>query len=86
MKNGEVITGVVVNLGGKAGDRVTLNTDMFDPNQRVNVDRPDIAGIEPSKVSPMPPGLLNMMQKEEIMDLVAYVLSGGDRKHEAFRK
>ena len=31
-------------------------------------------------------GLLNMMQKEEIMDLVAYVLSGGDRKHEAFRK
>jgi len=26
------------------------------------------------------------MQKEEILDLVAYVLSGGDRKHEAFRK
>jgi hypothetical protein len=34
----------------------------------------------------MPPGLLNMMQKEEIMDLVAYVLSGGDPKHDAFRK
>ena len=83
MKNGDVLTGVVVNLNGQ---RVTLNTDMFDPNQRVNVNRPDVASIEPSNVSPMPPGLLNMMQKEEIMDLVAYVLSGGDRKHEAFRK
>jgi putative heme-binding domain-containing protein len=83
MKNGDVMTGVVVNL---SGDRVTLNTDMFDPNQRVNVNRPDIASIGPSTVSPMPPGLLNMMQKEEIMDLVAYVLSGGDPKHDAFRK
>ena len=81
MKNGDVWTGVVVNL---SGDRVTLNTDMFNPNQRVNVNRPDIARIEPSDVSPMPPGLLNMMRKEEIMDLVAYVLSGGDRKHRAF--
>ena len=81
MKNGDVLTGVVVNL---SGDRVTLNTDMFNPNQRVNVNRPDIARIEPSDVSPMPPGLLNMMRKEEIMDLVAYVLSGGDRKHRAF--
>jgi putative heme-binding domain-containing protein len=83
MKNGDVLTGVVVNLNG---DRVTLNTDMFDPNQRVNVNRPDVASIGPSTVSPMPPGLLNMMQKEEVMDLVAYILSGGDRKHEAFRK
>jgi len=83
MKNGDVMTGVVVNL---SGDRVTLNTDMFDPNQRVNVNRPDIASIGPSTVSPMPPGLLNMMQKEEIMDLVAYILSGGNPKHEAFSK
>ena len=83
MKNGDVMTGVVVNLNG---ERVTLNTDMFDPNQRINVNRPDVASIEPSNVSPMPPGLLNMMQREEIMDLVAYVLSGGDRKHQAFRK
>jgi putative heme-binding domain-containing protein len=83
MKNGDVMTGVVVNL---SGDRVTLNTDMFDPNQRVNVNRPDVASIGPSTVSPMPPGLLNMMQKEEIMDLVAYVLSGGDPKHDTFRK
>jgi hypothetical protein len=40
--------------------------------------------MEPSKISPMPVGLLNPLTKEEILDLFAYVLSGGDLKHEIF--
>ena len=83
MKNGDLITGVVVNMNG---DRVTVNTDMFDPNQRVNINRPEVKSIEPSKVSPMPPGLLNLMREEEVMDLIAYILSGGDPNHPAFKK
>ena len=82
MKNDQVLTGVVVNLNG---DRVTVNTDMFNPNQRTSIRRSDVKSIEPSKGSPMPPGLLNMMQKDEIMDLVAYILSGGDPDNKAFR-
>lgn len=81
--NGESVTGVVVNLGG---DNVTLNTDLADPNQRVNVDRKEVQSIEPSKVSPMPPMLLGMLTKEEILDLVAYVLSGGNPKSDVFAK
>jgi len=83
MKNGDLVTGVVVNMNG---DRVTVNTDMFDPNQRVNVKRPEIESIEPSKVSPMPPGLLNLMREDEVMDLLAYILSGGNRNHSTFKK
>ena len=83
LKNGEVLTGVVVNL---KGDNVTLNTDLYNPNQRTNVSRAEITSMGPSPVSPMPPGLLNMMEKEEIMDLLAYVLSGGKQNHEFFRK
>jgi putative heme-binding domain-containing protein len=83
MKNGDIVTGVVVNMNG---ERVSVNTDMFNPNQRVNVNRPQVESIEPSKVSPMPPGLLNLMQKDEVMDLLAYILSGGDRNHSAFKK
>lgn len=82
MKNGDVHTGVVVNL---SGDRVTLNTDLYDPNQRTNVDRSEIESIGPSEVSPMPPGLLNMMEGEEVMDLLAYILSGGDAQHKFFQ-
>ena len=83
MKNGDSLTGVVVNMNG---DRVTVNTDMFDPNQRVNVNRPDVASIEPSKVSPMPPGLLNLMREDEVMDLLAYIISGGNRDHTVYKK
>lgn len=81
--NGEIVSGVVVNL---SGDNVTLNTDVSDPNQRVNVDRKEVESIEVSKVSPMPPMLLSMLTKEEVLDLVAYVLSGGDDTNEMFKK
>ena len=83
MKNGDVHTGVIVNLNQ---NRVTLNTDLYNPNQRISVNRPDVESMGPSPVSPMPPGLLNMMEKEEIMDLLAYVLSGGKKDHEFFRE
>jgi hypothetical protein len=79
----EVITGVIVNL---SGDGVSVNTDPTNPNQQVNVDRKRVLSIEPSKTSPMPTGLLNLLTRDEILDLVAYVLSGGDEKHEMFRK
>jgi putative heme-binding domain-containing protein len=81
--NGETVVGVVVNL---QGDFVSINEDPSDPNQRVSVDRKDVKSIEPSKVSLMPPMLLSRLSKEEILDLVAYVLSGGDPANEMFRK
>lgn len=81
--NGDTVIGVVVNLNG---DSVQLNTDGSDPNQRVAVDRKEVKSIEPSKVSPMPPMLLTMLTKDEILDLLAYVLSGGDRNNPAFQK
>jgi putative heme-binding domain-containing protein len=81
--DGSILSGVVVNL---SGDGVTLNTDLTDPNQRVNVDRKEVKNIELSKVSPMPPMLLMMLKKEEVLDLVAYVLSGGNKGHAMFAK
>lgn len=81
--DGSVVSGVVVNL---SGDNVTLNTDLTDPNQRENIDRKTVKSIEISPVSPMPPMLLAMLTKEEILDLVAYVLSGGDQANAMFGK
>lgn len=81
--NGETVVGVVVNLNG---DFVSINEDPSDPNQRVSVDRKEVKSIEPSKVSLMPPMLLSRLSREEILDLTAYVLSGGQSSHEMFRK
>jgi hypothetical protein len=71
-----------VNLNG---DSMTLNTDLTDPNKRVNVNRNRIDELIVSKTSPMPSGLFNRMTKDEVLDLLAYVLSGGDSKHDYFR-
>ena len=79
---GKTYTGVVVNLNG---DTLTLNTDLTDPNLRVEIDRKKIEELEPSKTSPMPVNLLALLTKDEILDLLAYVLSGGDPSHEMFK-
>tara|TARA_R110002049_G_scaffold285698_4_gene466928 strand:+ start:35232 stop:38639 length:3408 start_codon:yes stop_codon:yes gene_type:complete len=81
--SGEVHTGVVVNL---KGDMFTLNTDLTNPSKRVDIDRKEIEAMEVSDVSAMPTGLLNRMTKSEIMDLVAYLISGGNADHEMFAK
>ena len=59
---------MVLNL---SGNNITLNTDLYNPNLRTNVARSKVVSMGPSPVSPMPPELLNMMEENEIMDLLA---------------
>lgn len=80
--DGETVTGVIVNLNG---DNVMVNTDPANPFQQETIDRKRVKNIEPSKISPMPEGLLGLLTQEEIQDLTAYILSGGDKKHAMFR-
>ncbi len=82
-ESGKSYTGVVVNL---SGDSLTLNTDLTDPNLRVTIDRKQIEEMEPSKISPMPANLLGLLTKDEVLDLLAYVLSGGEPTHDLFKK
>lgn len=44
-----------------------------------------LRAIESSKVSLMPAMLLNLLTKEEILDLLAYVLSGGNKNNPVFK-
>ena len=81
--DGRVVTGRIVNLNG---DNMMINTDMLDPNKMVNVPRSQIDEIRQSPVSMMPVGLLNTMNKDEILDLFAYLLSRGDRQSPMFRQ
>lgn len=84
---GVVHNGVIVNLGVKRnGSAIVLNTDLTDPNQRVTINRETIEELKVSKTSPMPSGLFNRMTKEEILDLTAFLISGGDENHEYFRR
>lgn len=81
--DGKVVVGRIVNL---AGDSYRVQTNMLDPGALVAVDRKQIDEILPSKVSMMPAGLLDTLQKDEILDLLAYLLSRGNAQHAMFRK
>jgi len=83
MNDGSTTMGRIVNL---SGDQVMVNINMLDPNAIQNVKRPEVKSMEPSKVSMMPPSLLDTLKEEDILDLLAYLLSGGDQKHELFQK
>jgi putative heme-binding domain-containing protein len=82
-KDGRVVTGRIVNL---SGDNLMINPDMLDPGNMVNVRRGQIEEMTRSPVSMMPAGLLNTLKKDEVLDLVAYLLSRGDRQSPLFRR
>ena len=80
--DGKVVTGRVVNLNG---DTMSINTDMLDPSLQTSINRKQIEEIKPSPISMMPEGLLNTLKKDEVLDLLAYVLSRGDRNAKMFK-
>jgi putative heme-binding domain-containing protein len=80
---GKQIVGRIINLNG---DEIHVNTDMLDPNQIARVNRNQIDSMGTSKISMMPEGLLNTLSRDEILDLVAYLFSRGDRKHKMFQR
>ena len=82
---GKVITGRIVNY---TGDEIFVNTNMLDPNIKasVHIPRDEIEEIAPSTVSMMPSGLLNSLHQDEILDLMAFLLSRGDRNNAMFAK
>jgi putative heme-binding domain-containing protein len=81
LNDGETLTGQIVYLGT---DTVQVNTDMLNPGETTKVERKQIKSIEASKVSPMPAGLLNQLPEDEVLDLLAYVLSGGKPDNRMF--
>lgn len=75
MKDGTVVTGRIMNL---VGDIVKVNPNMMNPNDIVDVDRKQLKEMKPSPISMMPPGLINTLSKDDVLDLLAYLLSKGN--------
>ena len=61
---------------------------MINPltGEKTQIRKRDVQERAPSKVSPMPDGLANICTKEEILDMLAYIESGGQKGHTAFKR
>ncbi len=78
-KQGEVISGIIVSETDKSL-KIQASPDM--PPREVPLA--DIEEKIESKVSLMPEGLLVTLSKDEILDLLAYILAAGDAQATAF--
>jgi putative heme-binding domain-containing protein len=81
--DGRVITGRVVNLNG---DQYMVQEDMLNPGRLTSFKVDDIEEMKASDVSMMPAGLLDTLTEDDILDLIAYLRSAGDRQFAEVQK
>jgi putative heme-binding domain-containing protein len=77
---------VIGRLVEETDDKLVLVPNQLEPEKKVTIKKSDIAKRAASKISPMPEGLVNILNKDEILDLLAYMESGGKKEHAAFKK
>ncbi|MFT5524979.1 MAG: putative heme-binding domain-containing protein [Pirellulaceae bacterium] len=83
LKNGKTVTGKEV---GGDDDVVRVVTNPGDITNVTEVKKSDILSRVNSKTSIMPTGLVDTLNEEQILDLMMYVLSGGNPGHIAFQQ
>ena len=81
MTGGKTFIGRVV---GEDDEAILLNQNPYSPDQQIRVPKADIEKREASSVSIMPARLLNRLNEQEVMDIMAFLLSGGDPEHQCY--
>jgi len=81
LKNGDVLTGRIVQ---QDDEQIALMPNMFTPQELKAVPMAEVATVERSPMSQMPPGLINGLNLDELLDLLAYLISGANPKHAYF--
>lgn len=82
LTSGKVVTGRPVGVNKTT---ITVETDPIRQTT-VPVPRAEIEESVLSKTSPMPASLINVLTREEILDLLAYLKAGGDPDAPAFQQ
>ena len=79
--DGTVLVGRAVEIGDEYYV-YTVNADA----KPIVVKKSDVESIVASKISQMPEGLIDTLNPEELKDLMAYVMSAGDKKASVYKE
>jgi putative heme-binding domain-containing protein len=82
MKDGSSIVGRLIN---EEDGKYFVSQNPFMPQSLREVAKADVVSIKRSTVSLMLPGLLGGLNDEEIKDIVAYLVAGGNPEHEVYK-
>ncbi|MEX0866384.1 MAG: c-type cytochrome [Pirellulales bacterium] len=81
--DGKIITG---RLATEDDDKLTVLIDPEDATKVVELARDQVESIEPAPVSLMPADLVNVLNEQELLDLLAYLMSRGNPNDPMFAK
>jgi putative heme-binding domain-containing protein len=82
-QSGEVITGRIIS---DLPDSLTVLVNPEDASKTVKIAKSEIEQQAPSATSLMPKDLLNPLSEQEVLDLLAYLLSRGNPQDPMFRR
>ena len=72
LDDGRVVTGRIANL---TRNKYMIQEDMINPGKFTRFDASQIEEMKPSEKSMMPAGLLDTLNRQEIIDLIGYMKS-----------
>jgi putative heme-binding domain-containing protein len=81
--DGDPIVGRVV---GEANGELQIMANPFAPDEKITLKASSVTARKPFAVSMMPPGLINSLNPDELQDLLAYLLSGGNANDAMFKR
>ena len=81
LKDGGSVLGRLIK---EEGDNYVISQNPFAPQIVREIPKKDVTRTRVSDVSPMLPGMINRLNNEELKDLVAYLVAGGNKEHEVY--
>ena len=81
LADGSTLVGRIV---GEENGELLIMSNPFAPDEKTKVKAADIKSRKTYPISMMPPGLINALNPEELKNLTAYVLSGGNPQDKMF--
>ncbi|MBN7817032.1 c-type cytochrome [Algoriphagus pacificus] len=82
LKDGNSVVGRITN---EDNANYYVSQNPFAPQTIRTVPKSDVVETKLSEVSIMLPGMINRLNEEELKDLMAYLISGGNPDHEVFK-
>lgn len=74
--DGRVIVGRILIEGDYRSQKLQIATDSLKETETIEIDKSEIESVRESPVSPMPSGLVDGFQVNEILDLIEYLTVG----------
>ena len=82
LKDGSSVVGRLTN---ENDNTYFVSQNPFAPQTVREIPKSDVTSTRLSRVSLMMPGLINSLNNEELKDLLAYLMSGGNKEHELYK-